>query len=108
MKRFKASRYLSIGWLPAVRVWKKTGGVNLKTETLKDNASKHGSITFDGSGVNFSVTIRNNIPGFLAAEKKHGIIGRALSNVAADINDYLRKKFSMHRSKYILGNPVSA
>jgi hypothetical protein len=108
MKRFKASRYLSIGWLPAVRVWKKTGGINLKTETLKDNASKYGSITFDGSGVNFSVTIRNNIPGFLAAEKKHGIIGRALSNVAADINDYLRKKFSMHRSKYISGNPISA
>lgn len=107
-KRYRSARFLSIGWLPAVRAWKRSGGNRMATENLKPNASKHGSISFMGKGPSFSVIIKNNIPGFAAVESKHGVIGRALANVAADTKDYLNKRFSMRRSRYISGNPVKA
>jgi hypothetical protein len=107
-KRYKSARFLSIGWLPAVRAWRRSGGQRIKTESLKPNASKHGSVSFEGRGPTFSVIIKNNIPGFAVVEQKYGIIGRALSNVAADTRDYLNKRFSMRRSRHIQGNPVRA
>jgi len=107
-KRYRSARFLSIGWLPAVRAWRRGGGERIKTEALVANQSKHGSIRFEGSGPHFSVIIQNNIPGFGAVEQRHGIIGRALANVAADIRDYLNKRFSMRRSRNIQGSPVSA
>lgn len=107
-KRYKSSRFLSIGWLPATRVWRRRSGDRMATEVLKANASKHGSIAFHGKGPHFSVIITNSIPGFAAADKKHGVIGRALSNVAADIRDYLNKRFAMRKSRSIQGSPVSA
>lgn len=107
-KRYKSARFLSIGWLPATRVWKRAGGDRMATEALRPNASKHGSIAFEGRGPHLSVIITNNIPGFATADQKHGIIGRALSNVAADIRDYLNKRFAMRKSRSIQGSPVSA
>ena len=107
-KRYKSARFLSVGWLPAVYSWKKAGGQRIKTKSLKTNASKYGSITFEGSGPLFAVTISNNIIGFGKAEERHGILGQALANVAADMADYLKKKFSVKRFKNIAGNPVTS
>lgn len=106
-KRYRSARFLSVGWLPAVKVWKRAAGDRMKTESLKANASKFGSIEFSGKGMAYSVVIRNHLPGFSVVDKKYGIIGRALSNVAADIRDYLNKRFSIRKNRFIRGNPVT-
>lgn len=107
-RRYRSARFLSIGWLPAVRVWRRASGDRMKTESLRANASKHGSVSFFGKGPAYAVVIRNNIPGFNAVDKKYGIVGRALANVAADIRDYLNKRFSIRRGRLIQGNPINA
>ena len=110
MRRFKYSRFLSVGWLPATYVWKnlwKTGMV--KTSALKSNSSKYGSIEFSGKDYGFSVVITNLLPGFNVIDEKYGIVAKALANTAQDIRTYLAGKFSFRRDwKFIKGQPVVA
>jgi len=110
MRRFKFSRFLSVGWLPATYVWKnvwKTGQV--KTSALQSNSSKYGSISFSGTDYTFAVVITNLLPGFNVVDQKYGIIVNALANTAQDIRTYLAGKFSFRRDwKFIKGRPVMA
>ena len=101
-KRFKVSRYLSIGWLPAVRGYKNVRSTDINVRQLQSIVGRHGYVIFAGQMNNFSVTIGNSTNGFTEADRKHRIIAQALLNVAYDTQEYIIRKKSEQKNRYKL------
>ena len=101
-KRFKVSRYLSIGWLPAVRGYKNVRSTDINVRQLQSIVGRHGYVIFAGQLNNFSVTIGNSTNGFTEADRKHRIIAQALLNVAYDTQEYIIRKKSEQKNRYKL------
>lgn len=100
-KRFKASRYLSIGWLPAVRGYRNVR-TDINVRQLQSIVGRHGYVSFAGEQNNFSVAIGNTTNGFAQADRKHRIVGQALLNVAYDTQEYIIRKKSEQRNRFRL------
>lgn len=85
-RRIFAAGFVAAGWIPAIKAFKQTGGVN----TVADVKSPKGGVRRNMRKL--TIEMFNAQPGAVEADNLHRISDKAFKNQAKDMRKFLQKK----------------